>query len=222
MAAELDLAEMTARSFGNSLWDADVVIVRHGRTSLNASGKLRGLLDVELDGTGRHQAELLGSSLGPLSPRAVLSSPLLRAVQTAEPIAKAAGTVVTIDDRLVDRDYGKWAGMPEHDVVQQWGSLDALPGVEPAAQVRQRALDVLVAALKLAVGSTVVLVSHDAINHVLLAILGQPQDTPQSTGCYNIVRFQKGGVRPLSWSFTAVNQVPPGTSTGSEGSSGSQ
>jgi len=65
-------------------------------------------------------------------------------MQTAALIARKVGLQPLIDDDLVDRDYGPWTGQVKAEVVQQWGSVDAAPGVEPAAAVRartQRALD---------------------------------------------------------------------------------
>jgi broad specificity phosphatase PhoE len=81
-----------------------VYLARHGHTALNESGVLRGLLDPELDETGRRQASLLGQVLGPRHPSLVAASPLRRARETAQPTADRAGLIVTTDRCFIDRD----------------------------------------------------------------------------------------------------------------------
>ena len=54
----------------------------------------------------------------------IVSSPLLRARETAEPIGLRTGIPVEIDERLIDRDYGTWAGRSKGEVIARWGSLD--------------------------------------------------------------------------------------------------
>ncbi len=117
-----------------------IYLARHGRTALNESGVLCGLLDPPLDETGRQQAEHLGAALGPRRPSLVAASPLRRARETAQPVADYAGLTVIPDDCLLDRDYGPWAGIPKESVVAQWGSVDAAPGVEPRSAIRERAV----------------------------------------------------------------------------------
>lgn len=76
------------------------------RTALNAAGVLRGRLDPPLDDVGEHQARALGALFADVSVAAVVSSPLQRASQTAQPIADATGAPLVCDDAFVDRDYG--------------------------------------------------------------------------------------------------------------------
>jgi broad specificity phosphatase PhoE len=87
-----------AGSFGRTV----VYLVRHGQTPLNESGVLRGLADPALDETGRGQAARLGAALGPRGLAAVFSSPLVRARQTAQPVAERAGLDVAVDQCLLD------------------------------------------------------------------------------------------------------------------------
>src|SRR4029079_3794300 len=96
---------------GESGGRALVYLARHGQTRLNESGVLRGLADPPLDETGQDQAQRLGAALGPRGLWAVISSPLLRARQTAQPVAGRAGLEVATDQCLVDRDYGQWTGI---------------------------------------------------------------------------------------------------------------
>ena len=62
-----------------------LLIVRHGRTVANAEGLLQGRVDNPLDEEGVRQAKQIGAALGPID--VVVSSPLQRALQTAEPLS---------------------------------------------------------------------------------------------------------------------------------------
>ncbi|WP_347353714.1 histidine phosphatase family protein [Intrasporangium sp.] len=151
---------------------AALVLVRHGRTALNAAGRLRGLLDPPLDDVGLADVARLADRLAPMladgRPHRILASPLQRTVRTARMIGDRAGLSFTVDERLLDRDYGQWAGHPRDEVIAQWGSVDAAPGVEPLANVLARAggfLDEPVA------DPPLVLVTHDAVLHAILGAL---------------------------------------------------
>ncbi|MFT4226083.1 histidine phosphatase family protein [Micropruina sp.] len=152
----------------------EIYLCRHGRTVLNAAGVLRGRLDPDLDEVGRAQAEALAERLtgrGIEQPIRVVSSPLRRAVQTATPLAAASGVEVEIDPRLIDRAYGRYDGTPPEPLIAEFGSLDAVPGVEPSDQVRARATDAVAAWAVRALTGPVALVSHDAVLRLLLNAL---------------------------------------------------
>lgn len=184
-----------------------VYLARHGRTPLNAAGLLRGRLDPALDAEGRAEAVRLGRALGDAGVDLVVASPLRRAVDTARPVAERAGLGVEIEPRLIDRDYGSWAGRTREDVVERWGSLDRAPGVEAVAEVAERALEALMHIAERARAGAAVAVSHDAVNRAVLSLLdpglGDPDHVPQATGCYNVLEHRGG-----AWSVLSVNNVP--------------
>jgi broad specificity phosphatase PhoE len=180
-----------------------VYLVRHARTALNADGRLRGHLDPPLDGVGRREADDLAIVLASLRPVRVVSSPLRRAVETAQAIATRASVPVVIDQRLCDRDYGPWAGESEDAVVLEWGALDMAPGVERAESVLARARAALDA--QLGAGGSVVLVSHEAVNRALLRQLdpelGARDGVSQRTACWNLLVHVDG-----AWDVERVDQ----------------
>jgi len=184
-----------------------VYLVRHGQTPLNESGVLRGLADPALDETGRGQAERLGAALGPRGLAAVIASPLLRARQTAQPVAGRAGLQVAVDQCLLDRDYGPWTGISRESVTDRWGSVDRAPGGEPRPEVRDRAVRGLTGIARRYPDCTVVVVSHDAVNREVLAAfdagLGDPDAIPQDNGCYNTLEWRGG-----RWAVLGVNEIP--------------
>ena len=184
-----------------------VYLARHGQTPLNKTDDLRGLADPPLDETGRQQAQRLGAALGPRGLAAVVASPLRRAVQTAQPVADRAGLQVVTDQCLLDRDYGPRTGTSKKKVIEQWGSVDDAPGVEPGSAVRERAVRGLAELARRYGGGTIVVVSHDAVNRQVLAAfdpsLGDPDAIPQDNGGFNTLEFRDG-----RWAVLTVNEVP--------------
>jgi probable phosphoglycerate mutase len=138
-----------------------LILVRHGRTRLNAEGRLQGRVDEPLDEIGHLQAAAIGRAIGTVD--LVVTSPLLRARDTA---AHLEGKAVEVDDRWIELDYGQYDGMPTRDVPreiwQKWRSdVDFVPaGGESIAGLSRRvfaALDDLAAAHD---GRTIAVVSH--------------------------------------------------------------
>ena len=193
--------------------NARVLLVRHGRTVLNAENRLRGRLDPELDAVGLAEVVALADVLAAREPARVVSSPLRRAVQTAEAIARRAGVRVQVDRGLIDRDYGSWAGHTTDELIDRWGSVDAAPGVERPEHVLYRACVVLVQQLDFLGPHPVVLVAHDAVNRALLAhldpTLGPASRIDQRTACWNELVHVMG-----DWRVELVDQKPRAAAVG--------
>ncbi len=185
-----------------------VFLVRHGRTALNAAGRLRGRLDPPLDSAGEEEARRLGALLARESPRIVVASPLRRALDTARAIAADCRCELKVEERFVDRDYGVAAGLTLEEALAAWGSLEHVPGVEPHARVVERALEGLAELASHLDGAAGVIVAHDAVNRALLWHLAPtrwPSEAavPQRTGCYNVLVDDHG-----AWRVDDVDVVP--------------
>ena len=89
-----------------------IVFARHGQTAPNREGLVLGRADPELTEEGHRQAALLAGALAAEPVTAVLTSPLVRARQTAEAVGAACGVAVVVDERLVEIDWGAWEGRP--------------------------------------------------------------------------------------------------------------
>lgn len=187
--------------------EAHVFLVRHGRTPLNAAGQLRGHLDPPLDDVGHLEAYALAAAIAYCHPVRILTSPLFRAVQTAEPLSHRTRVQVQVESRLIDRDYGDWAGHKQAEVVAQWGAIDRAPGVEASSAVLERARAVLDDQIPYIDDGPVVLVSHDVVNRLLLTsidpTLGEPDAVGQRTGCWNVLLRTGNG-----WRVEQVDQRP--------------
>lgn len=153
-----------------------LILVRHGRTRLNAQGRLQGRIDEPLDEVGERQAAAIGRAVGTVD--LVITSPLARARGTA---AHLDGKAVEVDDRWIELDYGTFDGLPTgevpRDVWARWRrDVDFVPaGGESIAVLSARvtaALDELVAT---AAGRTVAIVSHvSPIKAAVAWALGAP------------------------------------------------
>lgn len=160
----------------------EIILIRHGETEWNVAEVFRGRIDIELNQTGIKQAELLAEYLSDLKLDAIYSSPLKRALTTAELVAGSHKLDVEIAPGLIDFDYGKWQGLPHQEVKDKYKELYAewishpdkvkIPAGESLDDVRKRAIGVVDDVIAKYEG-TVVLVSHRVVNKVLIcALLG--------------------------------------------------
>ena len=160
----------------------EIIIARHGQTEWNVGEVFRGRIDIGLDETGLKQAELLAEYLSNKKIEAIYSSPLKRALETAEAIASYHNLEVEIASGLIDFDFGKWQGLFLQEVKDKFPELYAewvmsphlvkIPGGESLDAVTERAMSVLEEVIDRYEG-TVVLVAHRVVNKVLIcALLG--------------------------------------------------
>lgn len=88
-----------------------LLLIRHGENDYVKTGKLPGQsAGIHLNERGRKQAQTLGEALKPVPIKAVYSSPLERAMETAEPIARARNLHILQEPDLRDAHVGKWQG----------------------------------------------------------------------------------------------------------------
>jgi len=121
-------------------------IIRHGQTENNNKMLMQGRgSDASLNETGKAQAYEAAcrfTGMGVVIDR-VYSSPLVRAIQTAERVAP--GAVITIDERLIEMDYGPYEGMDLRDPAPEvmaffmdFVNVPAPEGMEPLPAVTER------------------------------------------------------------------------------------
>lgn len=144
-----------------------IYLVRHGATEWNIHKRAQGQADIPLDEKGRLQALDVAKQLATFDVRAVYSSDLQRALDTAAPIAQARGVEVISDPDLREIDQGEWTGLPVAEIERKWPELwgsarhyNARPGGESPQQVRSRALRGLRRAVDADPEGAIVVVSH--------------------------------------------------------------
>lgn len=116
-----------------------LALVRHGRTEWNLARRMQGRSDISLDAHGRAQAAAVGALLSRARWHRVVSSPLARAAESAALIGEhLPGAARSVDDRLVERDYGLAEGRPVSEAHECWPDGD-YPGAEPLPELIDRA-----------------------------------------------------------------------------------
>jgi broad specificity phosphatase PhoE len=159
---------------------AKLILARHGETMWNVEKVFRGRADVNLDEVGIKQAELLGKYLSNWELEAIYSSPVKRALDTANIVARDQKVAVRIAEGLIDFDFGEWQSLPEQEVkrlypaiLNEWQSNPhkvKMPGGESLEDVRMRAVEVVSDVLSKHQGN-VLLVSHRVVIKVLICYL---------------------------------------------------
>ncbi len=151
---------------------ATIVFWRHGQTDFNASGRLQGQSDIELNDTGIRQAEAAAPRIAELGPSRIVSSNLSRAMRTAAVLGELTGVAVEPDRRLRERSFGRWEGLTQAEIEQGWpeayrawrqGEEPQGIGADTRSEVGQRvAAATLEAAAQVEDGGVLVVVAHGA------------------------------------------------------------
>jgi len=146
----------------------EIWLGRHGETEWTIGGRHTGTTDIPLTDQGREQARRLGESFAGVEFGLVLSSPMSRAADTA----RLAGLEATLDDRLVEWDYGNYEGRTTAEIKRErpeWNLWrDGCPGGECAADVGAR-LEPLLDELRGRDGGRVAIFGH---GHCLRVLAG--------------------------------------------------
>ena len=93
----------------------EILLTRHGQTDWNVLKKVQGKADIELNKKGIEQAEATRDTLKNEKIDLILCSPLKRAKQTADIINQERNIPIIIDERVSERDFGEFEGMPNTD-----------------------------------------------------------------------------------------------------------
>lgn len=151
----------------------NLILVRHGETQHNAEGRVlgRGGSGPGLNQRGRDQAAAAAGALSDKAITAIYSSPLPRAVETAERISQELDVPVRTEDSLAEMDVGKLEGLTTDEMRAQYPELMAMwgrdpgsvqmPGGESLAQLQERMWQVAQTILGRHVEDSVVVVSHN-------------------------------------------------------------
>jgi broad specificity phosphatase PhoE len=153
-------------------------LIRNATTEWSRDGRVAGRRDLGLSAEGRAQAEELAKRMAEVEVAEVLASPLLHAVETAQPLAAQHGIEVARDPRLTDLAAGVWEGMRYADIAaaEEYRRFladplaQAIPGGERLTDTRDRVVASVAQALAdNELGANLVVVSHAGPLRVLLA-----------------------------------------------------
>ncbi len=157
-----------------------ILLVRHGETDWNRSGQIMGERPIPLNRRGEAQAQALAGVLGPGAARAVYSSPVQRARQTAQILAAAIQRSVDTDRALTEIGVGAWEGRFWRDLTDDlirhnfyWKPEEARPpGGETLREVQVRAVSAVQRAIgqaSLSEQDRLVIVSHADVIRAIVA-----------------------------------------------------
>jgi len=172
-----------------------LLLIRHGENDYTKTHKLAGRLPgVHLNEHGQKQAQALADALTQVSVKAIYSSPLERAMETATPIAESHKLTIQQEPDLMDTDIGKWQGKSlaslrltkAWKIVQSAPSRFRFPDGESFVGAQTRYIDTLERIIKThhKPQDIVAVVFHsDPIKLVVSHFLGMPLDHFQRLGC---------------------------------------
>jgi broad specificity phosphatase PhoE len=195
-----------------------LLLIRHGENEYLAKHKLPGRIPgIHLNERGRAQAAELARTLSQYPIKSIHSSPLERAIETAEPLAECLGLNIQLCPELTDTDVGKWAGRSwkilrrnkDWKLIQESASQYQFPGGETFVKVQERVVRALEVIASTDEDEMIAVVFHaDPIKLAVAYYLGLPLDN-----------FQKLTAHPCSvtilkkddsvFKLLALNLMPP-------------
>jgi broad specificity phosphatase PhoE len=193
------------------------ILIRHGQTEWNRTERFRGHADIPLNETGRIQAHKIAARLAAEPIDALYSSPLQRAVQTAEPLAETHHLPIQQQEGLIDINFGALEGLTVDEarqafpeVIEKWLAAPGrvkFPKGDSLRAVRARIEKLLAELAAQHPNQTVALVSHKVTCGAMLCyVIGLDADAlwniAQDNGCIN--RFE---TRDQGFVITLLNDT---------------
>ena len=188
-----------------------ICVIRHGETDWNAIGRLQGHEDIPLNENGKLQAEQCGLALNSLLNdgrkwEVVVTSPLMRAKQTAEIIAGILNIEeIVVDDGLIERDYGKASGL----MRDEWRNVypdGKFEGAEEWDVLRDRVYSAVVKNFDKFSPKDIIIVSHGgAINAILAEVSGHTigsGKTHLKNACISMLMCNEGRLEVVFYNKT--------------------
>ncbi|MEA2008169.1 MAG: histidine phosphatase family protein [Chloroflexota bacterium] len=157
---------------------ATILLIRHGETAWNREKIFRGVYDIPLNENGRAQARQVAQALAGREIDAAYSSPLSRAMETAQIALKSHGVEVESHPGLIDFNYGAWTGLADSVVAEKWPQAHALWGSAPhratppsgdsLPHVFQRTFGTLAELVQKHPDQTIAIFAHRVVNKLLI------------------------------------------------------
>jgi probable phosphoglycerate mutase len=201
-----------------------VIAVRHGETDWNVETRMQGQLDIPLNDKGRWQAERVAEALADESIDAIYSSDLLRAIQTADAVARRQRRPVGTDRGLRERCFGVFEGLTFSEVEARWPEQSRRwrrrePGFAPdgAESLEQFSARCVGSAERLVArhpGQTIALIAHGGVMDCLYrAATRVPLQAARSwllgNASINRLLYTAQGFTLVGWNDTGHLDQPP-------------
>lgn len=171
-------------------------LVRHGETDWNRARRIQGATDIPLNDTGRAQAAAAGQLLAGRAWSRIVASPLSRASETAQIIAREAGLgEVEHDASFVERNYGEAEGLTGAELDTRFPEGVDVPGRETREAVAERVIAGLHRLADAHPGEAIIVVAHGGvIRSVLEAVATGHHREPITNGSIHSFQHADGGL----------------------------
>lgn len=194
-----------------------VLAIRHGETAWNIEGRIQGQLDVPLNDTGRWQVHRLALAVADEDISAIYSSDLLRALETAQAVARGCDQPITSDAGLRERGFGVFEGLSYDEInkrwpeqAERWRKRDPSFGAEGGETLRQffeRGVGAVTRLAALHPGETIAVVSHGGVMDCLYraaarVALDAPRSWQLGNAAINRLLYTPQGFTLVGWSDT--------------------
>ena len=177
-----------------------LALTRHGQTDWNAASRLQGTTDIPLNDVGRQQAVDQANRFEADDWDGVVSSPLSRASETAQIIARELGIPLegTYPD-LIERAYGEGEGMIVDEALGRWGD-GGIPGEESRESVAERGTRALQLVTRQFPGASLIVVAHGTLIREVLRRLTDGDIPPILNATTSLIEYSGG-----EWNVVTVN-----------------
>ena len=146
----------------------EICLVRHGQTDWNFQEIIQGREDIPLNEVGKKQASQSAAALQAEAWDIIISSPLIRAQETAKEIAEATGLQsILLDERFVERNFGEASGKPVA-TVRELIAEGKVEGMEQDEEIVARCFAAVKDVAETHSGKRIIIVAH---SHAIKAIL---------------------------------------------------
>ena len=192
-----------------------ILAIRHGETAWNVEGRIQGQLDVPLNDMGRWQVHRLALALAGEDVAAIYASDLLRAMETAQAVARGCGRPVVTDPGLRERGFGIFEGLSYAEINQRWPEQAerwrrrdptfGAPGGETLNRFYERSIATAARLAALHPGQTIALVSHGGVMDCLYraasrVALDAPRSWQLGNAAINRLLYTPQGFTLVGWS----------------------
>ena len=172
-----------------------IYLIRHGETDWNLWGRVQGREDIPLNETGRKQAKKCADALEKSGAKIIVSSPLARAVETADIISGSLNSAkVIIDEALIERDFGDLSGMTydRRKYFDSFGHNEET--VEPIDKLSKRLMDCIQKYAVEYYNQDIIMVSHGAAINSVIMVLSEGQEgsgkTRLKNACISLLTYE--------------------------------
>ena len=203
----------------------ELVLIRHGETDMNRELRFQGHVDVALNATGQEQARRLAARMAGEQAHACYASDLLRARQTAHPIATQLALQPVPEAGLREQSFGRVDGMRVDDIKEQhpdawegWLRFEedyAMPEGDSTRQFHARVMQALHRLVAAHPQETIVVVTHGGVLDMVyrtarsLGLNGPRQSEIPNAG-FNRIRVLDGAIEIVDWADTRhLADLPP-------------